>query len=59
MTATEIKEMLSSVNFNSFSNEDLESLDTMSIKLTEIKCICIRRKHSQIRHPIPKEQRQN
>ena len=60
MTAKEIKELLSSVDFNSFTDEELESIhDTMSVKSTEIKCIRIRRKHLKIRHPIPKEQRAN
>ena len=60
MTAKELKEVLSAVNFNSFTDEELASIQNdLSVKLTEVKCILIRRKHMRIRHPLPKDKRAN
>ena len=54
MTALEVKEMLSKVDLHSLSNEELRSLgDLLSTTGTQIKCILIRRKHSEIHHPLP------
>ena len=60
MTANELKEVLSKTDFNSFTDEELKSvLDTMSTKLTEVKCIIIRRKHTKIRNPLPQDKKVN
>jgi len=58
VTAKEFQQVLSEIDFNSLTDEELALVhDEMSTKLTSIKCILIRRKHIRIHHPLPKDNR--
>jgi len=60
VTTKEVTEMLSKIDLNSLSDEELRSIgDLLSTTGTKIKCILIRRKCLQIRHPSKADTKTN